>query len=61
MYCCYTSNQHLLNKVVVEPQKVSSMQELKNSESEDDSTFYLFSMFFEFAVYNTFTHLFNML
>jgi hypothetical protein len=25
-----------------------------NSESEDDSMFYLFSMFFEFAIYNTF-------
>jgi hypothetical protein len=27
---------------------------LKNSESKDDSMFYLFSMLFEFAVYNTF-------
>jgi hypothetical protein len=33
----------------VEPQKVKQ-QELKNLESEDDSMFYLFSMFFEFAV-----------
>jgi hypothetical protein len=41
-------------KVAVESQKVKQ-QELKNLESEDDdSMFYLFSMFFEFAVYNSF-------
>jgi hypothetical protein len=39
----------LLKKVAVEPQKVKQ-QELKNSESEDDSMFYLFSMFIDFAV-----------
>jgi hypothetical protein len=45
---------------LIELQKVKQ-QELKNSESEHDSMFYLFLMFFEFAVYNTFIHLFNML
>jgi hypothetical protein len=61
-YCCYTSNLKLLKNVAVESQKVKQ-QELKNSESEDedDSKFYLFSTFFEFAVYSTFIHLFNML
>jgi hypothetical protein len=44
----------LLKKVAAEAQKVKQ-QELKNSESENDSMFYLFSMFFEFAVI---THLF---
>jgi hypothetical protein len=35
----------LLKKVAVESQKVKQ-QEFKNSESEDDSMFYLFSIFF---------------
>jgi hypothetical protein len=42
-------------KVEVQPQKVKQ-QELKNLESEDDDMFYLFSMFLEFAVYNTFIY-----
>jgi hypothetical protein len=53
----------LLKKVAVEPHypEGEAQQELKNSESEDDSMFHLSSMFFEFALYNAFIHLFNML